>query len=114
MIYEIRNYHFAPDRFDAYKAWARSKALPYLKRKLNLIGFWTNTATNPEVLGEQKDPLGTANITWILAWNSMAERNDTMAKTFGSEEWKAIFADVPGGIDSYLRREAKFTESLTE
>lgn len=113
MIYEIRNYHFAEDRFDEYKSWARSKALPYLKSNLNLIGFWTNISATPEVLGERKDPLGTANITWILGWKTMAERNDTMAKVFGSDQWKTIFADVPGGIDSYLRRESKFTESLT-
>ncbi len=112
MIYEIRNYHFAPKRFDEYKTWARSKALPYLSRNLNLIGFWANTAAPPEVLGETTDPLGTANITWILGWNTMAERNDTMARVFASDEWKAIFAHVPGGIDSYLRRESKFTESL--
>jgi len=28
MIYEIRNYHFDPQRFDEYKAWAKEKALP--------------------------------------------------------------------------------------
>lgn len=112
MIYEVRNYHFAPKRFDEYKAWARGKALPYLSRNLNLIGFWANISAPPEVLGETSDPLGTANITWILGWKTMQERNDTMAKVFTSDEWKEIFAHVPGGIDSYLRRESKFTESL--
>ncbi|NJN51697.1 MAG: hypothetical protein HC809_07865 [Gammaproteobacteria bacterium] len=76
MIYEIRNYHFEPTRFDAYKTWARAKALPYLKRNLNLIGFWANISAPSEVLGTPTDPLGSANITWILGWETMQQRND--------------------------------------
>jgi hypothetical protein len=112
MIYEIRNYHFLPDKFDAYKSWAKQRALPYLKRELNLIGFWTNIDAPSEVLGVPNDSLGVANITWIIGWNSLEERNETMARVFASDEWKGIFAHVPGGLDSYLRRESKFTESL--
>jgi hypothetical protein len=35
MIYEIRNYYFEPKHLNAYKAWARNKAMGYLKRKFN-------------------------------------------------------------------------------
>ena len=39
---EIRNYHFEPTLFEAYKDWARAKALPSLARELDLVGFWAS------------------------------------------------------------------------
>ncbi len=112
MIYEIRNYYFKPEHFEAYKRWASDQALPYIKENLNLIGFWVNTDAPVEVTGEEMDQLGSANITWILGWDTLDQRNDTMGKVFGSDEWSGIFEHVPGGLPSYLRMEAKFTEQL--
>lgn len=111
-MYEIRNYYFKPELFEAYKAWAKSKALPYLKRELDLIGFWTNLPDAPQVNGQPMDDLGSANITWILQWQDLATRNEVMGKVFATPEWAEIFKDVPGGISSYLRMEAKFTEQI--
>ena len=56
MIYEIRNYHFNPARLEEYKTWAKEKALPFLDRELDLVGFWAN-AGDSEVLGEPMDEL---------------------------------------------------------
>ena len=111
MLYEIRNYHFKPERFDEYKTWAREKALPFLDRELDLVGFWATNADS-EVNGAAMDDLGSANITWIIRWPDRGTRDKTMAEVFTGDEWDAIFKDVPGGLESYLRMEAKFTENL--
>jgi hypothetical protein len=108
MIYEIRNYHFEPSRFEDYKAWAKNVALPYLQRELDLIGFWVNSDIPGEVNGAPLDELGPANITWIIAWPDKA----AMPKVFSGDEWNEIFAQVPGGLGNYLRMESKFTDAL--
>jgi len=112
MLYEIRNYHFDPDQFTAYKKWAREQALPYIDKTLELVGFWATTEEDSEVTGVEMDQLGSANITWILKWPDKATRDADFAKAFGSDEWRKIFDQVPGGLQSYRRMEAKFTESL--
>lgn len=112
MIYEIRNYHFEPALFEDYKVWAKEKALPFLDQALDLVGFWANLDEESEVNGEPMDAMGSANITWIIRWPDRATRDETMASVFTGEEWGAIFADVPGGLASYKRMEAKFTEAL--
>ena len=112
MLFEIRNYHFRPELLDAYREWASEHAVPFLKKELDVVGFWINSEDEPEVLGEPHDELGTANVTWVLRWNDLAQRNETMARVFASEAWVEIFSKVPGGLDSYLRRESKFAEAL--
>ncbi len=111
MIYEIRNYHFEPTLFEDYKSWARDKALPFLSRELDLVGFWVIEGDS-EVTGEPMDAMGSANITWIIRWSDRETRDQTMAGVFTGEEWGEIFATVPGGMGSYKRMEAKFTEDL--
>ena len=112
MIYEIRNYHFEPSRFEEYKTWAKEQALPFLRKELELVGFWTKTPDPVEVLGVQTDDLGSANITWIIRWKDMEQRNQRMGEVFTSDAWAQIFKSVPGGLDSYLRRESRFAEEL--
>jgi hypothetical protein len=112
MLYEIRNYHIRPDSFAAYKQWAKSVAIPHLATKLDLVGFWINTADAAEVRGEAQDARGAANVTWILRWPDKATRDATMATAFVGPEWEAVFAQLPGGFDNYLRTEAKFAEAL--
>lgn len=113
MIYEIRNYHFQPALLEAYKAWAKDRAIPYLSRKMEVLGFWANTAEAPEVNGAPLDDLGSANVTWIIRWRDMAHRSQDLNAAPTSPEWTEIFSHVPGGRGSYLRTEAKFAEALT-
>ena len=112
MIYEVRNYHFRPDLLDAYKSWAKTKAIPFLGKKMEVVGFWTNTAEPPEIAGEPLDKLGSANITWVIRWRDLDHRNRDLHAALNSPEWAEIFSHVPGGPSSYLRTEAKFTEAL--
>ena len=112
MIVEIRNYHFDPARIDDYRVWATELAVPHLKAELDLVGFWINTAAEPEITGAPHDDLGTANVTWILRWDDLETRSKTMDRVFSSDRWKEIFAKVPGGRESYRRTEAKFAAEI--
>jgi len=112
MLFEIRNYHFNPALFAAYKEWAKAEAIPYLAQHLDVTGFWVSTHDAPEVSGVPQDALGTANITWIIRWRDLAQRNDVLPRVLASPEWKGRFSRVPGGRASYLRVEAKFAEAL--
>jgi len=112
VLYEIRNYHFNPELFEDYKTWARNEAGPYLRDNLDIVGFWVDRGIPAEINGEPMDALGSANITWIIRWEDMAQRESQFEATLTSPEWTDIFSRVPGGIDSYRRREAKFFEEL--
>lgn len=111
-IYEIRNYHFDPDLFEEYAEVARGAYLTYLREHLDVVGFWINTDIPSEVRGAPQDELGSANITWIIRWNSKEERDKKLPEVLGTPEWQEIFAEVPGGGASYLRIESKFVEGL--
>ncbi|HLZ83434.1 MAG TPA: hypothetical protein VKQ54_07680 [Caulobacteraceae bacterium] len=112
MIYEIRNYHFKPELLEAYKHWAKTRAVPHLSKELDVVGFWANNADAPEVNGEPHDKLGVANVTWIIRWKDLAQRNDVLPRVLASPAWEEIFSHVPGGRSSYLRIEAKFADAL--
>jgi hypothetical protein len=112
VLVEIRNYHYRPQELSIYKKWAQVHAVPYLKQQLDLVGFWIDNGEPPEVLDEPLDQLGPANITWIIQWQDMDERNQRMQVVFGSLEWQKIFEKLPGGFEHYLRREARFSEAL--
>lgn len=112
MLYEIRNYHIRPEGLEGYREWARTRAVPHLAKKLDLVGFWINTAEPSQITGAPLDALGSANVTWILRWNDMAQRNETVSTLFAQPEWQAIFAHLPGGLDNYLRMESKFAEAI--
>jgi hypothetical protein len=111
-MYEIRNYHFRPDLFEPYKAWAKTEAMPYLATQMDVVGFWVATSDTPEIIGAKLDHLGTANVTWIIRWRDLAQRNDVWNRVLASPEWGDIFSRVPEGLPSYLRIEAKFTEAM--
>ena len=112
MIYELRNYHFDPERFEDYKAWARSEAAPYLREHMDIVDFWVDCGVPAEIMGAPLDDLGSANISWVIRWASKEERDAQFGPLMSSPEWTDIFSRVPGGLESYQRMEAKFFESL--
>ena len=111
-IYEVRNYHFDPARFDEYAEVARGEYLRYLREHLDIVGFWVDSGIPAEVRGAEQDELGSANITWVIRWASKTERDEKLPEVLGTPEWREIFAEVPGGGASYLRVESRFMESL--
>jgi len=76
-MYETRNYHYDPSQIDAYKKWAIELAIPFFKTNLEVVGFWIDNVEPPELSGEapMQLPLGSATVTWIIKWESMAARN---------------------------------------
>ena len=112
MIYEIRNYHFDPNRLDAYRSWAEKEAIPYLSGKMDVVGFWITTSDETELLGNPHDELGIANVTWIIRWQDVEERHEQMPAVLSEPEWQDIFTRVPGGAESYRRIEVKFADAL--
>ena len=111
MIYEIRNYHYAPSLMTEYRAWATDRALPHIKANLDLVGFWANVDEPAQVNGKPLDELGSATVTWIIRWQDIETRNRVMGEVFGSDEWREIMAANPGQAN-YHRTEAKFAEAL--
>jgi len=113
-LFEIRNYHFNPAKFDEYKIWAEASAVPYLKRTLDVVGFWVRNEMTPEYKGSLPIDEGVqpANITWIIRWEDQAHKDRGDEEWGSAPEWKAIFGRVPGGRASYLRTEVKFATEL--
>ena len=107
MIYEIRDYHYRKDLFEEYKAWAE-EAVPILKAKMDLVGFWIDAGIEPEVGGTKPmdSPIGYANVTWILRWESKEARDKLFPAAIASDEWKAVWAKHPdaNGYEQMLSR----------
>ena len=112
MIYEIRDYHYRPDIFDAYRAWAEA-AVPVLRAKMDVLGFWIDSGVAPEITGSHPvdSPIGSANITWIIRWESKAARDAGLTAAIESPEWKAVWAQHPDP-DGYLQMSARFMEAM--
>ena len=49
-MFEIRNYHYEPTKFDKYQTWATKEAVPYLREHLDLVGFWMDNGEATEVM----------------------------------------------------------------
>lgn len=111
-IYEIRNYHFDPARYEEYAEVAKGDYIRYLREHLDIVGFWIESGVPAEVRGAEQDELGPANVTWVIRWASKEERDEKLPAVLGTPEWREIFAEVPGGGASYLRIESRFMSSL--
>ena len=110
---EIRNYHYDPKQFDAYKKWAIEEAVPFLKANLDIVGFYLDNGAEPELNGSDPVPHkhGAANITWIIRWDSAEARAEGHKSVFGSDGWQDIWSRHPDA-NGYLQMEAKFAEAV--
>ena len=111
-LYEIRNYHIAPEQLDNYKTWIGTHGLPHIRQHMHVIGFWVKGDMDPEVSGASLDDLGAANVSWVIRWESKEHADKTKEKVFGSQTWQDIFAKFPGGREAYKRVEVKYFEGL--
>jgi hypothetical protein len=112
MIYEIRDYHYRPDIFEDYRRWA-AEAVEVLRSKLDVVGFWIDCGIDPEVAGTNPvdSPIGHANVTWIIRWNSKAERDELLRQALGSDEFQAVFAKHPDP-NGYRQMLSRFMEEM--
>lgn len=107
-IFEIRDYHYQEDRFDDYRAWA-AEAAQVLGERLDLLGFWVDTGIPARIYGsEPMDlPHGSANVTWIIRWYSMEQREQAWQELWEDAEWAAQWEAHPG-FDGYLHMSVRF------
>jgi hypothetical protein len=112
VLYEIRDYHYRPDIFEAYKAWAE-KAVPVLRAKMDVLGFWIDAGLPPEITGTDPvdSPIGAANVTWIIRWESKAARDRGLKAAIDSDEWRAVWAEHPDA-NGYLQMSARFMDAM--
>lgn len=112
MIYEIRDYHYRRDIFDDYRAWAE-KAVPVLREKLDVLGFWIDAGLAPEITGGQafESPIGAANVTWVIRWESKAARDVGLKAAIESDEWQAVWREHPDP-EGYLQMSARFMDAM--
>ena len=77
MIYELRIYHCVPGRLPDLLKRFETITLPIWERfGIRQAGFWTTT------IGESNQDL-----TYMLAWDSMAEREEKFGAFAADPEW---------------------------
>jgi hypothetical protein len=80
MIYELRIYHAIPGRLPALLARFQNHTLQiWEKHGIRQAGFWTT------LIGESESN----QLTYMLAWDSMAEREERWSAFLADPEWIA-------------------------
>jgi NIPSNAP len=83
MIYELRIYRAVPGRLSALMARFQDHTLRIWERLgIRQTGFWTT------IVGDSNQEL-----TYMLAWSSMAEREKRWGMFLADAEWLAISAE---------------------
>jgi hypothetical protein len=84
MIYEMRVYRAVPGRLPALISRFQNQTLRiWEKHGIRQAGFWTT------LVGESNQQL-----TYMLAWNSMAERDERWEAFRADPEWIATVAET--------------------
>src|SRR5689334_12404813 len=84
LTYELRIYRAVPGRLPDLISRFRNRTLAiWEKHGIRQAGFWTT------VIGESNQQL-----TYLLAWNSLAEREQRWAAFLADPEWIATAADT--------------------
>jgi len=84
MIYELRVYRTVPGRLPALLSRFQNHTLGiWEKHGIRQAGFWTT------LVGESNQQL-----TYLLAWDSMAEREKRWSAFLADPEWLAVQAET--------------------
>jgi hypothetical protein len=84
MIYELRIYRCVPGRKPALLSRFENQTLRlWEKHGIRQAGFWTT------LIGESNQ-----EVTYMLAWDSMAEREKRWAAFLADPEWIAVAAET--------------------
>lgn len=96
MIYELRVYHAAPGRMADLVTWMGDSIMPIITRLgFRMVAGWTGIDAGRE-----------NEMTYILAWESMEERDEGFKALNADPEFVATFAAI--------RVNGKPTESITK
>lgn len=113
VIYEVRDYHYRPDLIGAYRVWA-DEAAQILKAHLDVVGFWVDEGRyEPLVKGSDPfdSPIGHANVTWIIRWESREAREVGYPKAFAGPDWASVKTKHPD-TDGYRQMTVRFMDAL--
>ena len=79
----------------------------------DIMGFWIDNGIEPELLGTDPDANkhGSANVTWVIRWDSKEARDQGHKEVFQGEGWQEVWARHPDA-NGYLQMEAKFADEL--
>jgi hypothetical protein len=113
MLFEIRNYHYDPSKFEAYTRWGKGEAKTFLEAHLDIVGIWFDIGEPPEFGGEDPTPSqhGAPNVTWIIRWESMEHRNQGHKELSENQEWQEIWSRHPDP-NGYLHMQVTFAEQI--
>ncbi len=113
MIYEIRDYHYEPDRLDQYRVWAQ-EAVEFLGERFELLGWWLDAGIPERIMGS--DPMepkhGPANVTWILVWEDMEHREREWEALWEDPAWMETWGRHPG-FEGYLHMSVRFMDRVS-
>lgn len=107
-VYEIRDYHYRPERMNEYRKWA-AEAAKVLHDRLDVLGFWVDVGIPSEIMGS--DPMdlphGSANVTWIIRWDDMDQRQAGWEALWKDAGWRAAWEEHPG-FEDYLHMSVRY------
>lgn len=111
-VIEVRDYHYDQERMDRYRTWA-IEAGSYLRELWDMSGFWLDSGEAPRLTGSdpREHPHGAANVTWVIRWDSMAQRETAWDDLWKEPEWADIWSRHPG-FDGYLQLSVRFLEEV--
>lgn len=108
-IYEFRDYHYRGD-LDEYKRWW-DDAMGTLRKHFDIVGVWFDSGIPARIAGS--DPMdlphGSANVTWIIRWDDLPQREAGWEALGQDTEWIAAAERHPG-FDGYLHMSVRFLE----
>lgn len=108
MVYEIRDYHYRKDGWDAYRDWG-GEAERLLRSEFDIVDFWFDSDIPSEVTGSNPMDLtlGLANVTWIIRWRDMAHRESGWKALWENQEWVDHWERHPDR-SGYLQMSVRF------
>lgn len=109
---EVRDYHYDPDRMDAYRVWA-AEAGPWLRDRWEVSGFWIDAGQENLLFGAdpQPAPHGDANVTWVIRWDDREQRDAAWEELWEDPEWNALWERHPG-FEGYRQLSVRFLDEV--
>ena len=84
MVYELRIYHCMPGRLqDLNKRFENVTLKLWEKHGIRQVGFWTDVIGN-----------NSSKLTYMLEWNSLAEREQKWNAFMSNPEWQTAKAET--------------------
>jgi len=110
-LYEFRDYHYEGD-FDAYRDWWK-EGLGVLGARMDVLGVWFDSGIPARISGANPMQLrhGSANVTWVIRWDDLAQRDAVWDALQVDPEWIACAERHPG-FDGYQHMAVRFLDQL--